>query len=72
MTMEGSTKIVTFMTSRAGVLGHSHISHYSECVLSTTLSIYSTLIVIVLRDAAAFLYHVDFHLFYDGAVDIQI
>ena len=61
MTKEGSTKIVNFMTPRAGVLmlGHGHISHYSEYVLSSTLSIYRTLIAIVLRDYdAAFLYHV--------------
>ena len=60
MTKGGSTQIVNFMTPGAGVLmlGHGHISHYSEYVLSSTLSIYSTLIVIVLRDYdAAFLYH---------------
>ena len=60
MTKEGSTKILTFMTPRAGVLmfGCDHISHYSEYVLSSTLSIYITLIAIVLRDYnAAFLYH---------------
>ena len=75
MTKEGSTKIVNFMTPRAVVLmlGHGHISHYSEYVLSSTLSIYSTLIAIVLRimmllsDSI-----VDFHLFYDWAVDSQI
>ena len=40
------------------MLGHGHISHYSEYVVSSTLSIYSTLIGIVLRDYdAAFLYH---------------
>ena len=34
-----------------------HISHYSEYVLSSTLSIYSTLIAIVLRDYdAAYLF----------------
>ena len=54
------------------VRGRSHISFYSEYVLSSTLLIYSTFIAIVLRDCdAAFLYHC-FHLFYDGAVDIQI
>ena len=60
MTKEGSTKIVNFMTPRAGVLmlGYGHISHYSEYVISSTLSIYSTLIAFVLRDYdAAFLYH---------------
>ena len=53
MTKEGSTKIINFMTPRAGVrmLGLA-ICHYSEYVhvLSSTLSIYSTLIAIVLRD----------------------
>ena len=46
MTKKGSTEIVIFMTPEAGVLmlGHGHISHYSEYVLSSTLSIYSTLI----------------------------
>ena len=60
MTKEGSTEIVNFMTPRAGVmvLGHSYISYYSESVLSSTRSIYSTLIAIVLRDYdVAFLYH---------------
>ena len=70
MTKEGSTKILNFITPRAGVLmlGFGHISHYSEYVLSSTLSIYSTLIAIVLLSDTI----VDFHLFYDGAVDIQI
>ena len=70
MTKERSTKIVNFMTLGAGVLvlGRGLISHYSEYVLSFSLSIYSTLIAIVLRDYdAALLYTiVDFHLFYDG------
>ena len=60
MTKEGSNKMVNFITSRAGVLmlGRGHISHYSEFVVSSTLSIYSTLVAIVLRDYdAAFLYH---------------
>ena len=40
------------------MLGHGHISRYSEYVFSFTLSIYSTLIAIVLWDNdAAFLYH---------------
>ena len=52
MTKEGSTKIVNIMTPKAVVvmLGCGHICHYSEYVLSSTLSIYSTLIAIVLRD----------------------
>ena len=60
ITKEGSTKIVNFMTPRAVVLmlGRGHICHNSEYVLSSTLSIYSTLIAIVLRDNdTAFLYH---------------
>ena len=52
MTKEGSTKIVNFNTPSAGVLmfQRGRISHFSEYVLSSTLSIYSTLIAIVLRD----------------------
>ena len=49
-----------FMTPRVRVLmlGRGHTSHYSEYILSSTLSIYSTLIASVLRDYdAAFLYH---------------
>ena len=39
-------------------VNRGHITHYSEYVLSSTLSIYSTLIAIVLRDYdAAFRYH---------------
>ena len=51
MTKEGSTKIVNFMTPGAGalVLGCGHISHYSEYVLSSTLSIYFPLIAITGR-----------------------
>ena len=61
-TKEGSSKIVNLMTPGAGVLmlGRGHISHYSEDVLYSTLSIhvYSTLIAIALRDYdAAFPYH---------------
>ena len=53
MTKEGSTKIVNFLTPGARVLmlGCGHISHYTEYDLSSTLSIYWTLIaIIVLRD----------------------
>ena len=60
MTKEGSTKIVKFNTPMAEVLmlGHGHISHFSEYVLSSTLSIYSTFVAIVLRDYdSAFRYH---------------
>ena len=66
-----------FMTPGAWVLmlGRGHISHYSEYVVYSTLSIYIILVAIVLRDYnAAFLYHrwFSFTVFYDGAVDIQI
>ena len=49
MTKEGSTKIVNFMTNGTAVLmlGRDNISHYSEYALSSTLSIYTTLFVIV-------------------------
>ena len=60
MTKEWSTKIVNFMTPWGGVLvlRHGHRNHFSEYALSSTLSIYSTLIAIVLRDYdAAFRYH---------------
>ena len=72
---ETKKKIVNFMTPGAGVLmlGFGQRSHYSEYALSSTLSIYSTLIAIVLRDYnTAFLCHVYFYLFSDGAVDMQI
>ena len=48
ITKEGSTKIVNFMTPWAGVLlfGCGHINPYRKHVLSSTLSIYSTLIAI--------------------------
>ena len=60
MTKEGSTKILNFITLGAGdlMLGRGHISNYGEYVVSSTLSIYSTLVAIVLRNYdAAFLYH---------------
>ena len=75
MTKDGSTQFANFMTSGAGVmmLGRGHISHCSEYVLSSTLRIYSTLITIVLRIMMLLSYTmVDFHLFYDGTVDIQM
>ena len=52
MTKLGSTKIVNFITLGAGdlMLGRGHISYYSEYVVSSTLSIYSTLVAIVLRN----------------------
>ena len=55
------------------MLGRGFIGHYSEYALSSTLSIYITLIVIVLRKYNAASYAiVDFHLLYDGAADMQI
>ena len=61
----GSTQIVNFMTPGAGVLilGRGHISHYSEYVLSSTLSIYCILIAIVLRDMLLSFTIVDIHLY---------
>ena len=52
MKKEGFTKIVNFNTPMAEVLmlGPGHISHFSEYVLSSSLSIYFTLIAIVLKD----------------------
>ena len=57
MTKEGCTKIVNYMALGAGVLilGSVHISQYIEYASSSTISIYNTLIAIVLRD-----YNVDF------------
>ena len=62
MTNEWSTEIVNFMTHWAWVLmlGRGHISHYIEYVVSSTLSIYSTLIAIVLRDYDAASYTIIF------------
>ena len=60
MTKEESIEILNFMTPEAGVLmlGRGHIMKpYSEYVSSSILSIYRTLIIIVLRDNdAAFLF----------------
>ena len=72
MNKEGSTKIVNFMNPGPGVLilGRGHINHYSEYVFSSALSIYSTLIAGIMMLPTYLI--VDFHFFYDGAVDIQI
>ena len=73
MTMEGSTKIIKFMTPWAGVLmlGHGHISHLYYLLLcqytAHWLLLFSQGIMILLSYTI-----VDFHLFYDVAVDIQI
>ena len=53
-------KIVNFITIWAGglMLGRGYISYYSEYALSSTLSIYITLIAIVLTEYnATFLCH---------------
>ena len=52
MTEEGSTKIVNFITNwaRGLMLGHGYISHYIEYALSSTLSIYITLIAYLYSD----------------------
>ena len=61
------------MTPGAGVLmlEYADLSHYSEYVVSSTLSIYSTLLCQGIMMLLSYTI-VDFHLFYDGAVDIQI
>ena len=60
MTNKGSAKIVNFMTPGVGdlTLGHGFIGHHGEYALSSSLSIYGTLIAIVLWDYnTAFLCH---------------
>ena len=60
MTKEGSSKIVNLITIEAGglMLGRAFLSHHSEYALFSSLSIYITLIAIVLRENnAAFLCH---------------
>ena len=66
MTKEGSTKIVNFNTPMAEVLmlGHGH----RICIIFYSINIqHIDWIMMLLSDTI-----VDFHLFYDGAVDIQI
>ena len=71
----GFTQIVNFMTLGAGVLilGHYHISHYSELVFFSFniqhVECYCVNSCIVMLLSYTM---VDFHLFYDGSVDIQI
>ena len=60
MTKEGFAKIVNFKSIGAGglLLVRGYISLPSEYLISSTLSIYVTLIIIVLREYnAAFLCH---------------
>ena len=61
-------QIINFMNHGAGVLmlWHNHISHYA---LSSTLSIYSTLIVITQGFSNVI---VDFYLFYVWSIDMHI
>ena len=56
------------------MLGHNHISDYSEYALSSTLSIYSTLIAILYSGIIMLFSYaiVEFYLFIIGAVDMQI
>ena len=61
MTKEMSTKIVNFMNSVAAwssMQGCGHINLYNDNGLSSTLSIYSTLIDIVLRIIMLLSYHI--------------
>ena len=63
ITKELSPIPVNFMTHGARVLmlGRDHISHYSDYALSSSLSIYSSLILTVFRDYnAAFICHFNF------------
>ena len=57
-TKEGSARIVNFMTIEAGglMLERGYISHYSEYALTSTQSIYITLIAIVLSEYNAAFY----------------
>ena len=52
MSKEGSTKIVHFIINRAWgfMLGRGYVSYYCEYEFSSTLSIYITLVTIVLRE----------------------
>ena len=61
------------MTPGAGVLmlEYGHLSHYTEYVVYSTLSIYSTLLCQGIMMLLSYTI-VDYHYFYDGAVDIQI
>ena len=54
MTKKGLQKILD-PWGRVHVQGCGHISYISEYALSSTLSIYNTLIAIVLRDSSALL-----------------
>ena len=64
VTKEGSTKIVNFMESVAGIciVGCGHLSHFSDYELSSTLSIYSILVAILFRELMLlFQANVDFY-----------
>ena len=74
MTKEGSAKIVNFIFIEAEglMLGHGCISHYSEYILSSTLSIYIVLNAILWSEYNAVSSFHCLYLFYHGAADIQI
>ena len=75
MTKEGSTNMVNFMIPGAGVfmLRRGHISHYGEYESSSNLSLYCNTTLLDKGNIMVLSYAiVDFYLFYDGAVDMQI
>ena len=67
---EGSTKIVNFLTPWAVVLvlGFGHTSHYRECIIFNSINVQLHKGIVIMLPYAI----VEFYLFYDGAVDIQI
>ena len=70
--MEASTKVINFMTPRAEVLilGHGHMSHYSNLLLYQYTVHWLLLyygILMLFSDAI-----VDFYFFFDEAIDMQI
>ena len=72
MTKERSTKIKFHEPRSWSAYARGHISHYNDYALSSTQSIYSTLIAIVLSGYNLLPYDiVYFYLFYDGAFDMS-
>ena len=75
MYKKGSTQIVHFMTPGAGILmlGHGHISHIVNMYYILLYQYTAHWLKLCLGIMMLLSYTmVDFHLFYDGAVDIQI
>ena len=75
MYKKGSTQIVHFMTPGAGILmlGHGHISHIVNMYYLLLYQYTAHWLKLCLGIMMLLSYTmVDFHLFYDGAVDIQI